>query len=361
MSAPRPARLVVQEERYLRVLERALREALAAGLLRDRELHDARELLELVDRQLPAAEERQYRRVGPDTARLLLREEILRLLAAAEDDGRGSLTRREVDDRLADKPEGTSISGVLDELRRDKLIFEHGDREGLGFVELTREGRARARRPASSDPAEHAVLEPAQLLDLIYRARGGGLTRYHGDREERVDQIWHVPIVQACAGVDAEQFDALAAALEADGLIGPGAGSYLTITDAGENLATQRFREHRLPGVYEATRLLPPARRPRELRRRNEDLACPNCGHYASWLRAHKGKRYEELRTTGVAEHKCTRCNVTWTIYTEPVDRGGEYDPFADPAVCRPRWAYRGGYWYDEKLAPPDHYSWQAA
>jgi hypothetical protein len=32
--------------------------------------------------------------------------------------------------------------------------------------------------------------------------------------------------------------------------------------------------------------------------------------------------------------------------------------PFGDPAVC-PRWAYRGGYWYDEKLAPPDHYSWQ--
>jgi hypothetical protein len=353
-------RLAVQE-RHLRVLERALREALAAGLLRDRELHDARELLDLVDRQLPAAEERQYRHVGPDTARLLLREEILRLLGVAEDDGRGSLTRREVDERLADKPEGTSIRGVLDELRRDKLIFERDSAgDGLGFVELTREGRARARRPpAGGDPAEHAVLDPAQLLDLIYRARGGGSTRYHGDREERVDQIWHVPIVQACAGVDAEQFDALAAALQADGLIGPGAGSYLTITDAGEKLAAQRFREHRLPGVYEPSRLLPPARRPRELRRRSEDLACPNCGHYASWLRTRKGKRYEELRATGVVEHKCTRCNVIWTIYTEPVDRRGEYDPFGAPAVCRPRWAYRGGYWYDEKLAPPDHYTWQ--
>ena len=357
MTSSRRVRLAV-EDRHLRVLERALREALAGDLLRDRELSDAHELLEFVDQRLPAAEERHYRYGGAETARMLLREDILRLLAAAEDSGRVSLTRLEVDDRLAEKPEGTSIRGALEGLRLDKLIIQRGLGNGQDFVQLTREGRARARRPSSSDPTEHAVSDPEQLLDLIYRARGGGSYRYVGDREEHVDQIWHVPIVQACAGVDVERFDALAAALEADGLTGPGVGSYRTITDAGEKLAAERFREQRLPASpYEPTRLLPPSRRPRELRRRTEDLACPNCGHYASWLRTRKGKRSEELRTTGLVEHQCTSCNITWTIYTEPVDRRGEYDPFSDPAVCRPRWAYRGGHWYSEMLAPPDH--WQ--
>jgi hypothetical protein len=208
------------------------------------------------------------------------------------------------------------------------------------------------------DRGEHAVREPEQLLDLVFRARVGGLSRWCEDgREVYVDAIWHEPTVQGCAGVAAERFAALAAALEADGLIGPGAGSYRTTTEDGANLAAKRVAEHRLPGGVYETRLLPPARRPHELIRRREDLGCPNCGHPASWLRTRKGNRYDELRTLGITEHVCTDCRVKWTIYTEPVDDRGRYDPFGDPAVCRPRWVYRAPDWYSDQLAPPDH--WQ--
>jgi hypothetical protein len=85
---------------------------------------------------------------------------------------------------------------------------------------------------------------------------------------------------------------------------------------------------------------------------------CPLCGHPAAWLRARKGKRYDELRAVGIAEHTCTDCAAKWTIYTEPVDERRDYDPFGDPAACRPRWSYRAGGWYGDQLAPPDH--WQA-
>jgi hypothetical protein len=78
-----------------------------------------------------------------------------------------------------------------------------------------------------------------------------------------VDQIWHVPIVQGCAGVDAATFDALAAALTADELIGPSEGSYRTITTAGERLGAERVRALRFAGgPYEPPLLLPPVRRP---------------------------------------------------------------------------------------------------
>lgn len=347
---------VALSELQLRVLVRAAREALAGDLLRASEVADAYEVLELLDSKLPAAADRHP--VGAVPGRLLFREEILRLLTAGEDAGLSALTLWEVDDRLTDKPLGTSIRRVVEELAREKLItIRSGDPR---LVSLTREGRARARRPVHVDRDEHAVREPQQLLDLVYRARVGGLTRWCEDgRDVSVDAIWHEPTVQGSAGIDAERFAAFVAALEADRLIGPGAGSYRTITENGTNLAAKRVAEHRLPGgAYEPARLLPPARRPHEFRRRREDCACPLCGRPASWLHARKGKRYDELRAIGIADHVCAGCDVKWTIYAEPVDDQGLYDPYGDPAVCRPRWAYRAGHWYSDQLAPPDH--WQA-
>jgi hypothetical protein len=47
---------------------------------------------------------------------------------------------------------------------------------------------------------------------------------------------------------------------------------------------------------------------------------------------------------------------VQWTIYLEPVDRAGQYQPGGDPAVCRPRWRYRSGWLRRDELAPPDHH-----
>ena len=231
-------------EPQLRVLVRATREALAAGLLRARELEDAYAALQLLDTKLPAAED--HHPVGAVTGRLLLREEILRVLAAGEDVGRSALTLWELDDGLTDKPVGTSIRRVVEELGREKLIaIRSGDPR---LVSLTRDGRARARRPRDADRGEHAVAEPEQLLDLVYRARVGGLSRCGEDgREVYVNAIWHEPTVQGAAGVDAERFAAFVAALAADRLIGPGVDSYRTLTEAGTDLAAKRFAEHRLP------------------------------------------------------------------------------------------------------------------
>lgn len=250
------------------------------------------------------------------------------MLAAAEGDGRRELTPLEVDTRLSGKPEGTSIRSTLEKLRREKLLARVGA-DG-GYVTLTRDGRARARRSTPASPGEHSVEEPEQLL------------------------------VQGCAGVDAASFAALAAALAADELIRPEEGSYRTITAAGERLGAERVRAlHLASGPFEPPRLLPPVRRPRELLRRMADARCPNCGRPASWLRARTGKRFDELRATGATKHECTACGVIWTVYAEPIDRVGEYDPFGDPVRCRPRWAFRGGYWHSSALAPP--HSWPAS
>jgi hypothetical protein len=51
------------------------------------------------------------------------------------------------------------------------------------------------------DRGEHVVREAEQLLDPVYRARSGGLTRWCEDgREVCVDAIWHEPTVQGSAG-----------------------------------------------------------------------------------------------------------------------------------------------------------------
>lgn len=129
-------------ERQIQVLVRAAREAVAGDLMRASEIADLQDLLELLDSKLSAAGDRHP--AGGVTGRLLLRDAILRLLAVAEDDGRSGLTLWEVDERLIDKPVGTSIQRVVRELAREKLIRVHAGDQRL--ISLTRKGRARRRR-----------------------------------------------------------------------------------------------------------------------------------------------------------------------------------------------------------------------
>jgi hypothetical protein len=344
---------VTLTERQLQALVRAMREALAGDLLRSGEVADVHEVLALLDGMLPPADDRHPD--GVVSGRVVLREEVLRLLAAAEDEGRRGLTLWQLDDRLTDTPAGTSIQRVVDELVRERLIV--ASRGDPRWLSLMPEGRARARRLRARDLAEHHVEGPEQLLDLIYRAAVWDLLRGEYGVPVREGAIWHEPTVQGCAGLDADQCAALAGALEVDGLIAAGSGSYRTITPAGWRTARDRFATQRPPdGPLEPPWLLPPERHPKELIRRREDYGCPQCGTRASWLRTRKGKRYGELRAVGLTEHTCSLCSVCWIIYAEPVDRSGAYDPFGDPAVCRPRWAYRHGSWNGDQLAPPDHW-----
>ena len=353
MTASTGARLALSVHQ-IRLLLRCLREASAAGLLRWDELGDVADLVELLDARLPSAEERHP--AGRLAGGVLLGDEILRALGAAEDESWGRQTQEDIDRRLGSKPEGSSIRSTLDRLCRDGLVSFGDD----GRVALTRDGRARARRRPATDPAEHGIADAEQLLDLVYRARCGGATRYVGDDQINVPEIWHVPTVQGCAGVDRDRFSALLTALEADALVGAADGSYRTITEAGVRLGCERAHAQRLPGgLHEPPRLLPPVRKPGEIVRRRDDMACPLCGRSASWLRSRSSKRYDELRASGMTRYDCTCCNVSWTVYAEPVDRAGQYDPFGDPICCRVRWALRGGYWDGPALAPPDH--WRAS
>jgi hypothetical protein len=84
----------------------------------------------------------------------------------------------------------------------------------------------------------------------------------------------------------------------------------------------------------------------------SEDRACPNCGAPAAWLARRRSRRWEELRGRGEADHTCASCDVRWTIYLEPTDRRGRHDPLGDPALCRPRWRYRGGWLPTRTLSP---------
>lgn len=181
-----------------------------------------------------------------------------------------------------------------------------------------------------------AVAEPSELLDLIYADAGG--IAYLGPDQDEVG-IWHVPTVMAAGRLDADGLERLEAALAADGLVGERIHSYGTITRPGEDLARERWRAARpRGGLYGPPRLVRPYSRAREVVMRREDRACPNCGRPASWLVRRKGRRYDDLRQRGESDYRCRDCAVRWTVYLEPVDRHGDYDPLGDPGLCRPRW-----------------------
>ena len=199
------------------------------------------------------------------------------------------------------------------------------------------------------------MTEPGELLDLIYADSTPCAIHLSEPTEERIPGIWHRPTIQAAARLSATRLAELEAALRADGMIGEPIHSYGTLTTAGEAHGRERWLATHPGGFYGPPRLARPPQHAREVIARREDRACPNCGSPASWLARRSSKRWEELRGRGEADHTCSRCDVRWTIYLEPTDRRGRYDPVGDPAVSRPRWRYRGGFLRGDALAPPDH------
>jgi hypothetical protein len=149
----------------------------------------------------------------------------------------------------------------------------------------------------------------------------------------------------------------LVVALRAAGMIGEPIHSYGTLTLAGERRARERWDASRPRGAFGGPpRLARPYRRAGSIVARAQDRACPNCAAHATWLARRRTKRWEEITGRGEADFTCQQCHVRWTIYLEPTSPDGTFDPLADPRVCRPRWRYRGGWLYDEALAPPDHH-----
>jgi hypothetical protein len=163
--------------------------------------------------------------------------------------------------------------------------------------------------------------------------------------------------VHAAARLSTTELCDLEAALHAAGLIGEPIHSYGTLTPVGERHARERWDASRPRGASGGPpRLARPYRRAGSIVARAQDRACPNCAAHAGWLTRRRSKRWDELLGRGEVDFSCPRCGVSWTIYLEPTSPDGSFDPAGDPRVCRPSWRYRGGWLYDEALAPPDHH-----
>jgi len=346
----------------LAVTAQALREALAAELLAPISRNIARDLLDRIDAKLPSAAD--HHPAGPTTGRLLAADEILRLLLKREErHGHAALTNEAVARELSWKPAGTSVRELLEDLRRDGWLTCTGNGPDRQFA-LTRKGRGRARalHAGTAPDSEARVSEPDELLDLIYADSTPCAISFSDDVAERVPGVWHRPTVQAAARLDADRLCELEAALRDAGMIGAPIHSYGTLTAAGERQARERWQAGRPQGAFGGPpRLARPYQRAGSVVARPQDRACPNCGACAAWLTRRRTKRWEELRGRGEADYSCLHCAVRWTIYLEPTDRAGEFDPRAEPAICRPRWRYRGGWLHGDALAPPDHHPALAA
>jgi DNA-binding PadR family transcriptional regulator len=338
----------------LAVLVEALREALAAELLPPASTDGARGLLELLDAKLPSAID--HHPAGRAAGLLMAGDEILRLLLAREDRyGYAALGREAIAAELDWKPAGVSVRELLDELRRTGWLTARGQGPER-LYQLTGKGRGRARALANAGTAaddEARVDSADELLDLIYADSGGA--NFYTSASADPYGLWHRPTVQAAGRLDAERLARLERALRAEGLVGESQHSYGTITEAGARLARERWCAAHGSALYGPARLARPYTRPREIARRHRDRACPSCCH-ASWLERRRSKRWDELRGRGEVDYRCPSCDVKWTIYLEPSASDGCYDPLGDPAVCRPRWRYRGGWFQRDELAPPDHH-----
>src|SRR5215207_9083622 len=346
----------------LAVIAEALREAVAADLLSPDSRAAASDLLDRVDAKLPAATDRHPG--GASAGRLLAGDEILRLLARREEcHAHAALTNEAIARELSWKPAGTSVRELLEDLRRGGWLTCNGRGAERRFA-LTRKGRERGRmlQHAGSAPDDEArVSEPAELLDLIY-ADSTPCAITFGDDAERLPGVWHRPTVQAAARLPNTRFRELEAALRETGMIGADIHSYGTLTPAGERQARERWQSSRPLGAFGGPpRLARPFQRAGSVIARQQDRACPNCGAHAGWLSRRRSKRWEELRGRGEVDFTCPQCAVRWTIYLEATGADGAFDPRGDPAICRPRWRYRGGWLHGDALAPPDHHPSLAA
>jgi hypothetical protein len=342
----------------LALIAEALREALAADLLSADSRATARDLLDRVDAKLPPATD--HHPGGASAGRLLAGHEILRILAGREErHAHVALTNEAIARELSWKPAGTSVRELLEDLRRGGWLTCNGRGAERRFA-LTRKGRGRARmlQHAGSAPDDEArVSEPAELLDLIYADTTPCAITFGDDAAERVPGVWHRPTVQAAARLDHTRFRELETALRETEMIGADIHSYGTLTPAGERRAHERWQSSRPLGIFGGPpRLARPLQRAGSVLARRQDRACPNCGAHAAWLARRRSKRWEELRRRGEVDFTCPQCAVRWTIYLEATGADGAFDPRGDPAICRPRWRYRGGWLHGDALAPPDHH-----
>jgi hypothetical protein len=178
--------------------------------------------------------------------------------------------------------------------------------------------------------AEAATLNDGEaLVDLVYAEHRPGRWAYR-------------PAVQAIARLQDAGFDVLAGELRKRGLLEATEGDDLELTDAGAELARERWAaSSSLPHWRIPAPPLPYRRLP--VRVEPEDRRCRarGCDGEATWLKP-KGRSaaFKALLQDGAVEWACPQCSRRWTIYLQAYDDDGApaYRDPVDGTYNRPLW-----------------------
>ena len=160
--------------------------------------------------------------------------------------------------------------------------------------------------------------------------------------EHRPSRWAYRPAVQAITRLDDTAFDALAGALRARGLLEPAQDDDLTLTDAGAELARERWAQSSSQPHWMIPAPSLPYRK-LAVRIEPEDQRCPSsgCDGEATWLRP-KGRSaaFKALVGDGSVAWTCPACSRKWVVYLQGYNDDGA-PAYRDPdeaAYNRPRW-----------------------
>jgi hypothetical protein len=201
-----------------------------------------------------------------------------------------------------------------------------GDDEAAAARTVLEQLDRRVDKPAD---AAGTSIDAGALVDVIYAEHRPGRWAYR-------------PAVQAIARLADAGFDVLAGELRTRGLLEPADGDDLALTDAGADLARERWAASsslphwRIPAPPLAYRELP-------VRVEPDDRCCGarGCDGEATWLRP-KGRSaaFKALVKHGAVEWACPQCSRKWTIYLQAYNDDGA-PAYRDPVegtYNRPLW-----------------------
>jgi hypothetical protein len=205
----------------------------------------------------------------------------------------------------------TALAAGADEAFVRSVLAQLGDRAGRDDDEAASVGDADA------------------LVDLLYA-------------EHRPSRWAYRPAVQAIARLEDAAFEVLAGRLRTRGLLEDSEGDDLALTDAGADLARERWAgSSSLPHWRIPAPPLPYQQLP--VRVEPEDRRCRarGCDGEATWLKP-KGRSaaFKALVKDGSVEWPCPQCSRRWTIYLQAYDDDGA-PAYRDPVegtYNRPLW-----------------------
>ena len=273
--APKRIRIELDEP-GARALHAALTAMLATEAVGAEQVAAARGVLEQLDRRVP-----EWVAEDPE-------QTVLAALAEAEAQGRGALAEEELIAALG--AGGASVRSLLDRMAKERLL-QRTERDGRIWLAAGR------RRHAAAEP----VREPEALVDLLYS-------------ERRPGRWAHRPSVQAIGRLDDTGFDALAGELRSRGLLEPADSDDLELTDAGADLARERWASTsptphwRIPAPALPYRPLPVKATP-------ADRRCPSTGCEGGV--SGRSATWKALVRDGSVEWTCPQCSRTWLIYLQ--------------------------------------------